>query len=76
MADATNALLAFVGSYSLMQSVTERTAGVEKRTTEPWEESAVPIDRVAAAARLALQPDLHRAFETGLDALISGLLPL
>jgi hypothetical protein len=33
----------------------------------------VPIDRVAAA-RLALQPDLHRAFETGLDALISGLL--
>ena len=75
LADATNALLAFVGSYSLMQSVTERTAGAEKRTTEPWEESAVPIDRVAAA-RLAVQPDLHRAFETGLDALISGLLSL
>jgi TetR/AcrR family tetracycline transcriptional repressor len=74
LAEATNALLLFVGSYSLMQSVAARTAGVEKGTTEPWEESAVPIDRVAAA-RLALQPDLHRAFETGLDALISGLLP-
>jgi AcrR family transcriptional regulator len=74
LAEATNAVLLFVGSYSLMQSVTARTAGVEKGTTEPWEESAVPIDRVAAA-RLALQPDLHRAFETGLDALISGLLP-
>ena len=73
LAEATNALLLFVGSYSLMQSVTARTAGVEKGTTEPWEESAVPIDRVAAA-RLALPPDLHRAFETGLDALISGLL--
>jgi hypothetical protein len=57
-----------------MQSVTARTAGVERGAAEPWEESAVPIDRVAAA-RLALQPDLHRAFETGLDALISGLLP-
>jgi AcrR family transcriptional regulator len=75
LAEATNALLLFVGSYSLMQSVTARTVGVEKATTEPWEESTVPIDRVAAA-RLALQPDLHRAFETGLDALISGLLPL
>ena len=57
-----------------MQSVTARTAGIEKGATEPWDESAVPIDRVAAA-RLAVQPDLHRAFEIGLDALISGLLP-
>jgi TetR/AcrR family transcriptional regulator, tetracycline repressor protein len=74
LAEATNAVLLFVGSYSLMQSVTARTVGVKRGTTEPWEESTVPIDRVAAA-RLALQPDLHRAFETGLDALISGLLP-
>jgi TetR/AcrR family tetracycline transcriptional repressor len=74
LAEATNAVLLFVGSYSLMQSVTARTAGVEGRTTEPWEQSAVPIDRVAAV-RLAQQPDLHRAFETGLDALIGGLLP-
>jgi TetR/AcrR family transcriptional regulator, tetracycline repressor protein len=75
LADATNALLLFVGSYSLMQSVTTRTAGVEKGTNEPWEERSVPIDRVARE-RLALAPDLHRAFEAGLDALISGLLPL
>jgi TetR/AcrR family transcriptional regulator, tetracycline repressor protein len=73
LAEATNALLLFVGSYSLMRSVTSRTAGIEKGATEPWDENAVPIDRVAAA-RLALQPDLHRAFETGLDALISGFL--
>jgi AcrR family transcriptional regulator len=74
LAEATNALMLFVGSYSLMQSVTARTAGVEKGTDEPWDENVVPIDRVASA-RLAQQPDLHRAFEAGLDALISGLLP-
>ena len=74
LAEATNALLLFVGSYSLMQSVTTRTAGVTAGVVEPWKESDVPIDRVAAK-RLARQPDLPRAFETGLDALISGLLP-
>jgi TetR/AcrR family tetracycline transcriptional repressor len=74
LAEATNALMLFVGSYSLMQSVTARTAGVERGTDEPWDENVVPIDRVASA-RLAQQPDLHRAFEAGLDALISGLLP-
>jgi TetR/AcrR family transcriptional regulator, tetracycline repressor protein len=73
LAEATNAVLLFVASYSLMESVTARTVGIETGTTELWEGGAAPIDGVAAA-RLSLQPDLHRAFEAGLDALIGGFL--
>lgn len=75
LAEATSALLLFVGSYSLMASVTARTPTNEGAPTELWEAGTAPIDGVAAA-RLAQQPDFPHVFEIGLDALIGGLLAL
>jgi AcrR family transcriptional regulator len=74
LVDATNALLQFVVGFSLTESIVARTPSGERHPLELWE-GAAPIDDVAAR-RLALEPDLRRAFEVSLDAFIVGLLAL
>lgn len=73
LADATNAVILLVTTYSHTEAVVQRSPEQRTEDIRLWAGEA-PVDPVATA-RLHRPPDTERTFDVALRALVRGLLP-
>ena len=73
LADATNAVILLVTTYSHTEAVVQRSPEQRTEDIELWAGDPPIVE--AAARRLHQPPDTERTFDVALRALVRGLLP-